>query len=101
MNDICKNCWNEGCKNNSEWFRNKKLPICMDMIEHHEHWDKESIDVKNKCISCEIIYHPKDDNCRRCELEEVKRDLTNQLTKTKVYNFLIKILDWLDNLLTN
>lgn len=56
--------------------------------------------MKDKCISCKNIYHPKDDTCRKCEFEETKRNFINELSETKMYKFMIKILDWLDNILT-
>lgn len=43
MDDICKDCWNDGCKKQSEEFRNNKLPVCRDMIEHPEHWGEENV----------------------------------------------------------
>ena len=56
--------------------------------------------MKDKCINCENIYHSKDDTCRRCKLEEVKRNFINELAETKVYKLMIRILDWLDNVLS-
>lgn len=38
MDEICKNCWNEGCKLN-EKLRQSKVDVCIDMHEHPEHWD--------------------------------------------------------------
>lgn len=41
MHKYCKDCWNEDCRNASEEFRNKKLDVCIDMIEHPEHWEED------------------------------------------------------------
>lgn len=43
MDDICKNCWNDDCKARSEEFRNEKLPVCRDMVEHPENWNDEKV----------------------------------------------------------
>lgn len=43
VEEVCKNCWNDGCKKASEEFRNNKLPVCKDMIEHPENWNEEDI----------------------------------------------------------
>lgn len=55
--------------------------------------------MKDKCVDCENTYNPKNDYCRRCEFEEAKWEFIDELSKTKVYGFMIKILDWLTKIL--
>ena len=43
MDDLCVNCWNDGCKSQSNEFRNDKLPVCKDMVGHPENWIKDRI----------------------------------------------------------
>ena len=43
MDDLCINCWNDGCKSRSDEFRKDKLPVCRDMIEHPENWNEERV----------------------------------------------------------
>lgn len=43
MDDLCINCWNDGCKSRSDEFRKDKLPICRDMIEHPGNWNEEKV----------------------------------------------------------
>lgn len=43
LDDICRKCWNDGCKARSEEFRKDKLPVCKDMIEHPENWNEERV----------------------------------------------------------
>jgi len=38
MHELCKKCWNDGCKAN-EKLVNEKLPVCIDMEEHPENWE--------------------------------------------------------------
>ena len=38
MEEICKNCWNEGCKAKEE-LRLSKVDVCKDMHENPEKWD--------------------------------------------------------------
>lgn len=38
MEDICKRCWNEGCKVKEE-LRQSKVDVCIDMEEHPENWE--------------------------------------------------------------
>ena len=50
--------------------------------------------MKDKCVDCENTYHPKDDYCRRCEFEETKMKFIDELTETKGFKAMIRILDW-------
>ena len=43
MDELCKRCWNEGCKKETEEFRENKLPVCKDMEEHPDDWDKMEV----------------------------------------------------------
>ena len=43
MDELCKRCWNEGCKKATEEFRENKLPVCKDMEEHPDEWDKMEV----------------------------------------------------------
>lgn len=38
MEDMCKACWNRGCRENEE-LRQSKVAVCKDMEEHPESWD--------------------------------------------------------------
>ena len=38
MEEMCVNCWNEGCKCD-EKLRARKVDVCRDMHEHPEDWD--------------------------------------------------------------
>lgn len=40
LDDICKQCWNVGCRDN-EQLRNDKLDVCKHMLKHPELWDFE------------------------------------------------------------
>ena len=40
MEELCRRCKNEGCKRETEEFRNSKLPVCIDMENNPEHWDE-------------------------------------------------------------
>lgn len=56
--------------------------------------------MKDKCLDCENTYHSKADECRRCELGEAKKELWNEIEKTKLYKYMVSCVEWLDNILT-
>lgn len=56
--------------------------------------------MKDKCLDCENTYHSKADECRRCELSEAKKELWNEIEKTKLYKYMVSCVEWLDNILT-
>ena len=43
MDELCKRCWNEGCRNKGEEFMNNKLLVCKDMEAHPDEWDKMEV----------------------------------------------------------
>lgn len=38
MNELCRHCWNDGCKANEE-LRLSKVEVCRHMEEHPEEWE--------------------------------------------------------------
>ena len=54
----------------------------------------------DKCKDCENTYHSKADECIRCELDEAKKNLWNEIEKTKLYRWAVLCVEWLDNVLT-
>ena len=49
MEKICKSCWNESCKAQSDDFRRGKLPVCVHMQEHPEEWaESERVEESNE-----------------------------------------------------
>lgn len=53
-----------------------------------------------KCDFCENTYHSKADECRRCELDKAKKELRNEIEKTKLYKYMVLCVEWLNNILT-
>lgn len=49
MEQCCKDCCNEGCKNNPELV-SSKVDICKDMHEHPENWD----DYEDNQVDCDF-----------------------------------------------
>lgn len=48
MDEICKNCWNEGCKAKEE-LRLSKVDVCKDMHENPENWDFDDMWHPEEC----------------------------------------------------
>ena len=56
---------------------------------------------KDKCIDCENTYNSNNDYCIKCQFQEAKLKLVEELMRTKVFKQMERFVDWLSNKLGN
>lgn len=61
--------------------------------------DLGGVEVKDKCVDCENTYNPKCDFCRRCELDEIKMELLDELAKSWLLKQMVRLLNWISKVL--
>ena len=57
--------------------------------------------MKDRCIDCENTYNPNNDYCIKCQFQEAKLKLIEELMRTKVFKQMERFVDWLSNKLGN
>ena len=52
--------------------------------------------MNDKCIDCDNTYNPNDDYCIKCQFQEAKLKLIEELMQTKVFKQMERFVDWLN-----